>query len=307
MRASRELLRGVVRRDAGAGWSSTRRTTRSTRRRSTASTALVHRHNACRAYPAVAHGRITRLRQDRPAAAAARARTGRRRTCASPGDGAERSLYSACHGAGKNDQALRRERALRAPTRSGRVTLRFDYSGAGPMEVPQLDDRGIDDAVNILAEPRHRPPRRQAAAVRGPELRRRGLVRRRALAEQLAGRQPGRRRSRRPRSARPPSAGAPRGRSARCPPAPPSSCAAPRPGRSAAAGRSRPERRHRARARVPGVSLGHARPRYLVEDAPAPVRAFRRDGPGRSARNRVRSDADRGRLAPSARARARGG
>ena len=46
--------------------------------------ALVHRHNAARAYPGVAHGAPSGLRQDRPAAAAARAPTGPRRTCASP-------------------------------------------------------------------------------------------------------------------------------------------------------------------------------------------------------------------------------
>ena len=85
---------------ARAGWSSTPRTTRSTRRRSTARPAVVHRHNSCRAYPA----------ERMPAGTHVRATTGQavllpgtNRTSsylAVAGAGAHRSLHSACHGAG---------------------------------------------------------------------------------------------------------------------------------------------------------------------------------------------------------------
>jgi tRNA-splicing ligase RtcB len=42
------------------------------------------------------------------------------------------------------------ESGLSGADPQGRVTLRFDYAGAGPIEVSQLDDRGVDDAVSIL-------------------------------------------------------------------------------------------------------------------------------------------------------------
>jgi len=110
--------------------------------------ALVHRHNAARAYPA------SRMR-DHPTFA----RTGQafllpgtNRTASYlcvAGEAAHRSLYSACHGAGTNIERFV-ESGLSGPATDGRVTLRYDYSGAGPIEVPQLDDRGIDDVVDVL-------------------------------------------------------------------------------------------------------------------------------------------------------------
>jgi RNA-splicing ligase RtcB len=99
-------------------------------------TALVHRHNACRAYP----GQTLLL-------------PGTNRTSSyvcTAGEGARRSLYSACHGAGATIGTFERLGLSRLDQR-GRVTHRYDYKGAGPVAVPQLDDRGIDDTVRILS------------------------------------------------------------------------------------------------------------------------------------------------------------
>jgi len=112
-------------------------------------TAVVHRHNACRAYPA-----------HRMPAGSAFAQTGQalllpgtHRTssylCVAQ-DGAARSLYSACHGAGTTIEDFVR-RGISGPRPSGTTTLRFRYSGAAPEHVPHLDDRGVDGALGILA------------------------------------------------------------------------------------------------------------------------------------------------------------
>jgi len=65
------------------------------------------------------------------------------------GEGAHSSLYSASHGAGSNIKNFV-ARGLSGRDPGGRVTLRFDYSGNGPTEVAQLDDRGVDDTLQIL-------------------------------------------------------------------------------------------------------------------------------------------------------------
>jgi RNA-splicing ligase RtcB len=111
--------------------------------------ALVHRHNSCRAYPASmmpngsAFGTVGQ----------ALLLPGTNRTssylCVA-GDQAERSLYSACHGAGtmiKDFEA----RGLSREDARGRRTLRFRYSDSAPEEIPQLDDRGVDAALSILS------------------------------------------------------------------------------------------------------------------------------------------------------------
>jgi RNA-splicing ligase RtcB len=112
-------------------------------------TAIVHRHNACRVYPASSepdhpvYGRI-----GRPLLL-----PGTSRTCSYvcvPEARAARSLHSACHGAGTNIGRFV-EAGLSALDEGGRVTLRYDYKGAGPIAVPQLDDRGVDDVVDVLA------------------------------------------------------------------------------------------------------------------------------------------------------------
>jgi len=111
-------------------------------------TAIVHRHNAARAYPAWRlpdHPVFGQIGQ-------ALLLPGTNRTSSyvcTAGNQAQRSLYSACHGAGatiKDHVTSGRS----GPDPHGRATLRFDYSGNGPMAIPQLDDRGVDEALNIL-------------------------------------------------------------------------------------------------------------------------------------------------------------
>jgi tRNA-splicing ligase RtcB len=112
--------------------------------------AIVHRHNACRAYPA------SMMPPDTAFGAVGQALLvpGTHRTssylCVAA-DGAERSLYSACHGAGTLIEQFA------ASGRSGlderrRTTLRFRYSQDEPTAVPQLDDRGVDEALAILTK-----------------------------------------------------------------------------------------------------------------------------------------------------------
>jgi tRNA-splicing ligase RtcB (3'-phosphate/5'-hydroxy nucleic acid ligase) len=110
--------------------------------------AFVHRHNACRAYPAA-------MTKDHPVFA----RTGQpvllpgtNRTSSYlcvPEDTAHRSLYTACHGTGSVISAFERS-GRSGPDPLGRATSRFRYDGTAPAEVPQLDDRGVDEALGIL-------------------------------------------------------------------------------------------------------------------------------------------------------------
>jgi tRNA-splicing ligase RtcB len=112
-------------------------------------TAVVHRHNACRVYPASpATGHSIFGKIGRPLLL-----PGTNRTCSYvcvPGDEAHRSLNSVCHGAGANIKHFV-EAGLSGLDPHGRATLRFDYSGGGHKEVPHLDDRGIDDVVEVLS------------------------------------------------------------------------------------------------------------------------------------------------------------
>jgi tRNA-splicing ligase RtcB len=110
--------------------------------------AFVHRHNACRAFPA-------EMMADHPAFA----QTGQplllpgtNRTSSYvcvPAAGAHRSLYSACHGSGTLIKAFE-ESGRSGPDPKGRTTARYRYDGAAPQEVPQLDDQGVNEALGIL-------------------------------------------------------------------------------------------------------------------------------------------------------------
>jgi tRNA-splicing ligase RtcB len=112
-------------------------------------TAIVHRHNACRAFPA------SRMPAGTAFADVGQALLlpGTHRTssylCVAD-EGAAASLFSACHGAGTMISDLERRGITRADPR-GRTTLRFRYGTAAGVPVPQLDDRGVDEAVSILA------------------------------------------------------------------------------------------------------------------------------------------------------------
>jgi tRNA-splicing ligase RtcB (3'-phosphate/5'-hydroxy nucleic acid ligase) len=111
--------------------------------------ALVHRHNACRAYPA-------ELMAGHPAFAGTGQPLllpGTNRTSSYlcvPAAGAQRSLYTACHGTGSIISAFARS-GRSGPDPRGRTTARHRYDGGLPAEVPHLDDRGVDEALAILA------------------------------------------------------------------------------------------------------------------------------------------------------------
>ena len=110
--------------------------------------ALVHRHNAARAYPAAKlseHPIFSQIGQ--PLLLPGTNRTSSYLCVA--GDQAASSLYSASHGAGANVKTFL-QRGLSALDPRGRTTLRFNYSSAEPTEVPQLDDRGVDDVIEVL-------------------------------------------------------------------------------------------------------------------------------------------------------------
>jgi RNA-splicing ligase RtcB len=109
---------------------------------------LVHRHNAARAYPAERmsdHPIFGKTGQ--PLLLPGTNRTSSYLCVA--GDQAASSLYSAPHGAGANIKEFVR-RGLSQPDPRRRVTSRFDYAGSVPVDVPHLDDRGIDDVLRIL-------------------------------------------------------------------------------------------------------------------------------------------------------------
>ena len=112
--------------------------------------AIVHRHNAARAYPASRmshHPVFSRIGQ--PVLVPGTSRTSSY-LCVG-GDGAHKSLYSASHGAGTTVKDFA-EAGLSGPDPRGRTTLRFRYSNGGPSEIQQLDDNGVDEALAILRD-----------------------------------------------------------------------------------------------------------------------------------------------------------
>ncbi|HEX6449145.1 MAG TPA: RtcB family protein [Trebonia sp.] len=110
--------------------------------------AFVHRHNACRAYPAA-------MIADHPAfgmTGQPLLLPGTNRTSSYlcvPAQDAHRSLYTACHGSGSIISAFERS-GRSGPDPLGRTTARYRYDGSAPAQVPQLDDRGVNEALGIL-------------------------------------------------------------------------------------------------------------------------------------------------------------
>jgi tRNA-splicing ligase RtcB len=109
---------------------------------------VLHRHNSCQAYPA------SRMAGHPVFGVTGQAillpgtnRTSSYLCVAAEGAGA--SLWSACHGAGTiiDDFATR---GLSGLDPDNRMTLRYNYRGSEPELVPQLDDRGVDEALGIL-------------------------------------------------------------------------------------------------------------------------------------------------------------
>ncbi|HEY6793139.1 MAG TPA: RtcB family protein [Kineosporiaceae bacterium] len=110
--------------------------------------AVVHRHNSCRAWPAALMPAGTTFARTGQALLLPGTNRTSSYLCV-VGPAAERSLYSACHGAGTLIDDFER-RGLSGPDPFGRSTLRFRYSDAAPATVAHLDDRGVDEALGIL-------------------------------------------------------------------------------------------------------------------------------------------------------------
>jgi tRNA-splicing ligase RtcB (3'-phosphate/5'-hydroxy nucleic acid ligase) len=109
---------------------------------------ILHRHNSCQAYPA------SRMAGHPVFGVTGQAilLPGTNRTssylCVAA-DTAGTSLWSACHGAGTmiDDFAAR---GLSGLDPDSRTTFRYNYQGSEPELVPQLDDRGVNEALGIL-------------------------------------------------------------------------------------------------------------------------------------------------------------
>ncbi|HEY3531219.1 MAG TPA: RtcB family protein [Nocardioides sp.] len=109
---------------------------------------VVHRHNACRAYPA------EMMRPGTTFATTGQAvlLPGTHRTSsylAVAGEHAADSLHSACHGAGTVVSDLVR-RGLSADDPRGRHTRRFRYDDAAPEIATHYDDNGVNAALDVL-------------------------------------------------------------------------------------------------------------------------------------------------------------
>jgi RNA-splicing ligase RtcB len=110
--------------------------------------AFVHRHNACRAFPAeMLAGHPSFAETGQPLLLPGTNRTSS--YLCIPGNSAQRSLYTACHGSGSIISEF--ERSGRSTTDPlGRTTAKYRYDGAAPAQVPHLDDHGVDEALGIL-------------------------------------------------------------------------------------------------------------------------------------------------------------
>ena len=110
---------------------------------------IVHRHNACRAYPA------DLMRDGTTFATTGQAvlLPGTHRTSsylAVAGEQADTSLHSACHGAGTVVSDLVR-RGLSGDDPRGRLTRRYRYDDGAPEVAMHFDDNGVDAALDVLA------------------------------------------------------------------------------------------------------------------------------------------------------------
>jgi RNA-splicing ligase RtcB len=112
------------------------------------STAVIHRHNACRAFPADMMTPGTTFAETGQAVLL----PGTHRTSsylAVAGDKASASLYSACHGAGTGVKDLV-TRGLSGNDPLGRRTRRYRYDDSAPADAFHFDDRGVDAALDVL-------------------------------------------------------------------------------------------------------------------------------------------------------------
>ncbi|TCM36233.1 RtcB family protein [Kribbella sp. VKM Ac-2568] len=112
------------------------------------STAVIHRHNSCRAFPAGMMTPGTTFAETGQAVLL----PGTHRTSsylAVAGDKAAASLYSACHGAGTVVKDLV-TRGISANDPLGRRTRRYRYDDGAPTDAFHFDDRGVDAALDVL-------------------------------------------------------------------------------------------------------------------------------------------------------------
>jgi RNA-splicing ligase RtcB len=111
-------------------------------------TAVVHRHNACRAYPAELSPPGTVFARTGQAVLL----PGTHRTSsylAVAGDRAADSLHSACHGAGTvvSDMV---DRGLSDTDPQHRSTRRYRYDDSAPSSAIHFDDNGVNAALDVL-------------------------------------------------------------------------------------------------------------------------------------------------------------
>lgn len=109
--------------------------------------AVVHRHNACRAYPASMMPAGTTFAETGQAVLVPGTHRTSSYLCVA--GGASEALYSACHGAGTviSDFA---DRGISMSDPLNRRTLRFRYDDAAPAEAAHLDDKGVDEVLGVL-------------------------------------------------------------------------------------------------------------------------------------------------------------
>lgn len=113
-------------------------------------TAVVHRHNSCRAYPAELAPAGTVFAQTGQAVLL----PGTSRTSsylAVAGPKAADSLYSACHGSGTLVEDFAAKGLSKAHP-AGHHTLRFRYDDAAPSREQHFDDNGVNAALSVLVD-----------------------------------------------------------------------------------------------------------------------------------------------------------
>jgi RNA-splicing ligase RtcB len=113
-------------------------------------TAVVHRHNACRAYPAeLAPPGTVFAETGQAVLLPGTCRTSSYLAVAGPKAGD--SLHSACHGAGTLVADFA-EKGLSGSHPDGHRTLRFRYDDAAPASVSHFDDNGVNAALSVLVD-----------------------------------------------------------------------------------------------------------------------------------------------------------
>ncbi|HEV2475192.1 MAG TPA: RtcB family protein, partial [Candidatus Dormibacteraeota bacterium] len=111
--------------------------------------AIVHRHNSARAFPASRMlGHPVFATTGMPLLLPGTNRTSSYLCVAA--EGAGQSIFSASHGTGSIITDFER-RGLSATDPEGHSTLRFRYDGNGPVVVPHLDDKGVNEGLRILS------------------------------------------------------------------------------------------------------------------------------------------------------------